>query len=424
MRPNGAVAHTLLAAGAMAVLLLSAGCPQLPQARIAASIRQGEAPLTVEFHDISWPRGAAIVSWAWSFGDGGTSTEQDPVHLYTEPGYHSVTLTVTNANGSATQTETDYIHVLPVTLAAGDRVGILYGAVEPDGSTPADDQVLKSSAVFVPGEMEQLTSLGYLAASLNGYGLNVVETLEPDTPVVMTMDEFETWLVGPLASDERPSIWHMAGLDAGVSGSVGAGAGLESLLKWEDAGLEGFDDDPPPVADALYVQTDALTLPVGTDSVAFAWPGGAALGAIDIDVDLPEPLTVLSPIEFDPPDAHPEEQAMDKIPMSGALTITWEPSGAASRYLQIFLLVSTWTFGHRETKLVLARAKDDGSFTIPASLVAELPIETLPDRYEQELLLSRIVSADVNVPLAGGGNGQIHVAITTEPYKFRYSNVK
>lgn len=424
MRSIQEVGRKTLLAVAVAVLLLCAGCPQLPDARIAASIRVGEAPLTVEFHDISWPQGSAIVSWAWSFGDGATSTEQDPVHLYTEPGYHTVTLTVTNANGSATEVQTDYIQVLAVTLAEGDRVGVVYGAVEPDGSKVAGDQVLRSSAVLVPGEMEQFTSLGYLASTLNGHGMNVVETLEPDTPVVMTLDEFEAWLGGPRAPDGYPAIWYMAGLDAGEPGIVAAGQAYESLPRWEDAGLEGFDDDPPPIASGLYVQTESLTLPAVVDSVAFTWPGGVDLGAIDVDADLPEPLTVLSPVAFDPPDTPPEHQTMSKIPTSGALTITWEPSGAGSRYLQVYLLASAWNWGDRETKLLLARVVDDGSFTISAPVMAELPVEPADDRYEQRLMLSRIASADVDVPFAGGGNGQLRVAISTEPYVFDYSNEK
>lgn len=39
------------------------------------------------------------VSWSWNFGDGNTSTEQNPVHLYTKPGEYTVQLTVSNQYG-------------------------------------------------------------------------------------------------------------------------------------------------------------------------------------------------------------------------------------------------------------------------------------------------------------------------------------
>ncbi len=42
-------------------------------------------------------------SWSWTFGDGGTSTQQNPTHTYTANGTYTVCLTATNAGGSSTQ---------------------------------------------------------------------------------------------------------------------------------------------------------------------------------------------------------------------------------------------------------------------------------------------------------------------------------
>ncbi|WP_141241786.1 PKD domain-containing protein, partial [Methanosarcina spelaei] len=50
--------------------------------------------------------------WKWSFGDGTSSTIQNPKHKYSAAGKYTVTLTVTNAKGSNTVTETDYIKVI------------------------------------------------------------------------------------------------------------------------------------------------------------------------------------------------------------------------------------------------------------------------------------------------------------------------
>lgn len=55
-------------------------------------------------------------AWAWDFGDGQTSTEASPAHHYMVPGTYDVGLTVTNANGSDTRTETAFITVLQETL--------------------------------------------------------------------------------------------------------------------------------------------------------------------------------------------------------------------------------------------------------------------------------------------------------------------
>ncbi|MFH0865263.1 MAG: M14 family zinc carboxypeptidase, partial [Bacteroidota bacterium] len=50
-------------------------------------------------------------SWAWTFGDGGTSSSQDPLYTYTASGTYTVSLTSTNANGSDTETKTAYITI-------------------------------------------------------------------------------------------------------------------------------------------------------------------------------------------------------------------------------------------------------------------------------------------------------------------------
>jgi len=45
------------------------------------------------------PGSTTIVSYAWLFGDGGTSNSQSPQHIYSTYGNYSVTLTITNSNG-------------------------------------------------------------------------------------------------------------------------------------------------------------------------------------------------------------------------------------------------------------------------------------------------------------------------------------
>jgi hypothetical protein len=69
-----------------------------PAADFSASPRRGNAPLTVKFTDRS--RGTEIDTWAWVFGDGGTSTAQNPSHTYSDAGRYRVTLTVTGLCGT------------------------------------------------------------------------------------------------------------------------------------------------------------------------------------------------------------------------------------------------------------------------------------------------------------------------------------
>lgn len=79
-----------------------------PNAQFTASPREGNAPLTVTFHDMS--RGSPT-SRLWDFGDGSTSTEANPVHTYTGAGKYTVTLTVANDAGSDTAVMKNFITV-------------------------------------------------------------------------------------------------------------------------------------------------------------------------------------------------------------------------------------------------------------------------------------------------------------------------
>ena len=64
-----------------------------------AMFEYGPAPdnnMVVAFWDTSW---GTVTSWLWDFGDGSTSTEQNPTHTFTSGGIHYVTLTITCAGG-------------------------------------------------------------------------------------------------------------------------------------------------------------------------------------------------------------------------------------------------------------------------------------------------------------------------------------
>jgi len=79
-----------------------------PSALFVADKVSGAAPLLVSFTDQS---SNVIFSWSWTFGDGSTSAEQNPQHVYAAAGTYTVALTVHGPNGSNTQTRSNYITV-------------------------------------------------------------------------------------------------------------------------------------------------------------------------------------------------------------------------------------------------------------------------------------------------------------------------
>ncbi len=90
-----------------------------PVAAFSGAPTSGDYPLTVNFTDAS----TDATSWSWTFGDGGTSTAQNPSHTYTAAGTYTVELTATNSCGSDVATETDYINV---TTPVGDYASLPY----------------------------------------------------------------------------------------------------------------------------------------------------------------------------------------------------------------------------------------------------------------------------------------------------------
>lgn len=88
----------------------------------------GSSPLTVEFTDLSQ---GEICEWHWDFGDGGTSDEQNPTHVYDPPvdPKYTVTLTVVDRCGNeATEVKKNYITVyLKVTADFDAEPTVGYG---------------------------------------------------------------------------------------------------------------------------------------------------------------------------------------------------------------------------------------------------------------------------------------------------------
>ena len=82
-----------------------------PVTSFSASQTSGNAPLTVDFTGQS--KGSPT-SWKWSFGDGNTSTDKNPVHTYNKSGLYSIRLTASNEKGSNALTKSGYIAVSSV----------------------------------------------------------------------------------------------------------------------------------------------------------------------------------------------------------------------------------------------------------------------------------------------------------------------
>jgi PKD repeat protein len=71
-----------------------------PDVRLFADTTDGSAPLTVQFSDST----EGATEWQWHFGDGSTSSERSPQHVYDQGGTFTVDLEVTLPHGVVTRT--------------------------------------------------------------------------------------------------------------------------------------------------------------------------------------------------------------------------------------------------------------------------------------------------------------------------------
>ncbi|MCL4762652.1 MAG: S-layer homology domain-containing protein, partial [Burkholderiales bacterium] len=113
-----------------------------PVASFTATPVSGTAPLAVSFTSTST---GSIASYAWTFGDGTSSTAQNPAKTYSTSGSFTVSLTVTGPGGSHTATQTGYVNVssAPATL---QNVGLMVDAAAVTGTSS------NANGILEPGE--------------------------------------------------------------------------------------------------------------------------------------------------------------------------------------------------------------------------------------------------------------------------------
>ena len=112
---------------------------QKPTAAFSSSCTSGSC--SFDGSGSSDPDGS-IASYAWTFGDGGSSTQQKPNHPYTASGTYDVTLTVTDDKG-ATSSVT---HQVAVTVATTTAISFVGAAHSTPGSQTSKSVTVPASA--------------------------------------------------------------------------------------------------------------------------------------------------------------------------------------------------------------------------------------------------------------------------------------
>jgi gliding motility-associated-like protein len=153
-----------------------------PNSNFTSNTQFGCGPLTVNFEDTSTVSGNdTIESWLWDFGDGTTSTEQNPTHIYENSGRYSVSLktTLSTTGFTNTITKSNYIQVLGPNVnftTTNTTVGC------PDLTINFEDQTVPSSPAvswawnFGDGSVSNLQNPTHTYTTYGSYDVSLTVT--------------------------------------------------------------------------------------------------------------------------------------------------------------------------------------------------------------------------------------------------------
>jgi PKD repeat protein len=137
-----------------------------PLVDFEGSPRAGYAPLPVSFTDKS---PGTISTWSWDFGDGNTSSDENPVHTYDAAGLFSVNLTICNEGGCTWLNRTSYIYAIPPSSSTPSETPRYYIKIG-GGSTGSSSTGSSSAGSSSTGGSSTGSSLGTSGATESGIG--------------------------------------------------------------------------------------------------------------------------------------------------------------------------------------------------------------------------------------------------------------
>ena len=231
--------------GAVGVSTQSVTVTPAPNALPTASFTATPSGLSVAVNGSgSTDSDGSIVSYAWTFGDGGTATGATPLaHAYATGGTYPVTLTVTDDDGGvgvATQsvTVTPPPNAVPTASFTATPSGLSV-AVNGSGSTDSDGSIVSYAWTFgdggtatgaIPAAHVYATGGTYpvtLTVTDDDGGVGVatqsVTVTQPGEPVVVARDLFGRTVANAWGPADLGGAWTFSGTAANFSVSGGVG---------------------------------------------------------------------------------------------------------------------------------------------------------------------------------------------------------
>ena len=133
--------------------------------------------LTTIFSDASTDSDGAVATWSWSFGDGASSSLQNPTHVYAAAGDYTVTLIVTDNDGASSDTSSQSVRVPNVAPTAGFTFSTNDLTADfIDASTDSDGAIAGWSWNFGDGAISSTQNPSHTYAVAGDYTVTLIAT--------------------------------------------------------------------------------------------------------------------------------------------------------------------------------------------------------------------------------------------------------
>ncbi len=204
----------------------------------------------------------SATSWSWDFGDGTTSTEQNPVHIYESGGYYLAILTASDANGNTEVTEVNLaIALTPYVLLTGGPTATNGKTWKLTANHPVQDKLANANINFT-----YATDVEELPTGAFDLYLGIGEIYD---------DEFTFYFDGSYGHDVKDDGGTFAGL---LYASVLAQQGATTITKTTGELIAGADIfaittyTPEANATFVYNENEDFTIPALPDFASGVHP--------------------------------------------------------------------------------------------------------------------------------------------------------